>query len=119
MQRRHPLKLDGELLELVRVTLDGEELPASKYVLTDKDLTINTVPSTPFTLEIETICDPEANKALSGLYRSQGVYCTQCEAEGFRRITYFPDRPDVMSRLHGDASKPIRSSCRCCSRTAI
>src|SRR6478672_8899099 len=97
--RAHPLKLDGELLELVRVTLDGQDLPASKYVLTDRDLTIHTVPSAPFTLEIETICDPEANKALSGLYRSQGVYCTQCEAEGFRRITYYLDRPDVLSKF--------------------
>ena len=97
--KAQPLKLDGELLELVRVTLDGQDLPASKYVLTDKDLTIDTVPSTPFTLEIETICDPEANKALSGLYRSQGVYCTQCEAEGFRRITYYLDRPDVLSKF--------------------
>src|SRR6516165_5653047 len=51
--RKHSLKLDGELLKLVRVALYGEDLPASKYVVTDKDLTINTVPSTPFTLEIE------------------------------------------------------------------
>src|SRR5208337_2864348 len=97
--KAHPLKLDGELLQLVRIALDGEELPASRYVLTDKDLTVNNVPSAPFTLEIETICDPEANKALSGLYRSQGVYCTQCEAEGFRRITYYLDRPDVLSKF--------------------
>ena len=64
-----------------------------------KDLTINDVPSKPFVLEIETVCDPEANKALSGLYRSQGVYCTQCEAEGFRRIAYYLDRPDVLSKF--------------------
>ena len=96
---KHPLKLDGELLQLVRVAIDGKELPASRYGLTEKDLTIGTVPSAPFTLEIETICNPEANKALTGLYRSQGVYCTQCEAEGFRRITYYLDRPDVLSKF--------------------
>ncbi len=96
---KQPLTLDGELLQLVRVTLDGEELPASRYAVTEKDLTIRDVPSKPFTLEIETICDPEANKALTGLYRSQGVYCTQCEAEGFRRITYYPDRPDVLAKF--------------------
>ena len=97
--KAQPLKLDGELLKLVRVALNGEEVPASNYVLTEKDLTINAVPSGPFTLDIETVCDPEANKALSGLYRSQGVYCTQCEAEGFRRITYYLDRPDVLSKF--------------------
>ncbi len=97
--KTQPLKLDGELLQLVRVAVDGKELAARDYRVTDKDLTIHGVPSAPFTLEIETICDPEANKALSGLYRSQGVYCTQCEAEGFRRITYHLDRPDVLSKF--------------------
>ncbi len=97
--KAHALKLDGELLQLVRLALDGKELAAPDYQVTDKDLTIHRVPSAPFTLEIETICDPEANKALSGLYRSQGVYCTQCEAEGFRRITYYLDRPDVLSKF--------------------
>ena len=103
------LKLDGEMLKLVRVAIDGQELPAQRYKLTDKDLTIEGVPQKPFTLEIETVCNPEANKALSGLYRSQGVYCTQCEAEGFRRITYYPDRPDVLSkfrvRIEADAKE--------------
>ncbi len=93
------LKLDGELLRLVRVALDGEDLLAAGYTVTDKDLTIQNAPSKPFTIEIETICDPEANKALSGLYRSQNVYCTQCEAQGFRRITYYLDRPDVLSKF--------------------
>ncbi len=93
------LKLDGELLKLVRVSVDGVEVPASGYTLTDKDLTIKDAPAQPFALEIETICDPEANKALTGLYRSQNVYCTQCEAEGFRRITYYLDRPDVLAKF--------------------
>jgi aminopeptidase N len=94
-----PLKLDGEMLILVRVAIDGNELDEGHYKVNAKDLTIETIPSKPFLLEIETICNPEANKALSGLYRSQGIYCTQCEAEGFRRITYYPDRPDVLSKF--------------------
>jgi aminopeptidase N len=97
--RGRSLKLDGEFLKLVRVVLDGVELPAKRTSVTDKDLTIFEAPTQPFTLEIETICDPDANKALTGLYRSQGVYCTQCEAEGFRRITYHLDRPDVLSKF--------------------
>ncbi len=103
------LKLDGEMLKLVRVAIDGNELDASRHRVTDKDLTIEGLPQKPFTLEIETVCNPEANKALSGLYRSQGVYCTQCEAEGFRRITYYLDRPDVLSkfcvRIEADAKE--------------
>ena len=55
------------------------------------------VPSRDFMLEITTYCNPDANKALTGLYLSKGIYCTQCEAQGFRRITYFPDRPDVLA----------------------
>ncbi len=94
-----PLRLDGELLQLASVKLDGEDLPASRYAVTENGLTIHEPPSQPFTLEIETICDPDANRALTGLYRSQGVYCTQCEAEGFRRITYHLDRPDVLSKF--------------------
>ncbi len=93
------LKLDGEALRLVGVHLDGRALPAKRYSVTDKDLTIFDAPLQPFTLEIETICDPDANTALTGLYRSQGVYCTQCEAEGFRRIAYYLDRPDVLAKF--------------------
>ncbi|MFZ0571987.1 MAG: aminopeptidase N [Rhodomicrobium sp.] len=97
--KQSELKLDGEMLKLVRVAIGGEELDGSRYKVTDKDLTIEGVPLKPFTLEIETVCNPEANKALSGLYRSKNVYCTQCEAEGFRRITYYLDRPDVLSKF--------------------
>src|SRR5271165_7218713 len=82
------LKLDGEHLKLVHATIDGDRVDPARCKVTEKDLTIEGVPSRPFVLELETLCDPEANKALSGLYRSSGVYCTQCEAEGFRRITY-------------------------------
>jgi aminopeptidase N len=91
------LVLDGEHLELVGVELDGKPLGATDYTTTSTALTLTRPPKGPFTLEIETICNPEANKALSGLYRSKSIYCTQCEAEGFRRITYFLDRPDVLA----------------------
>jgi aminopeptidase N len=94
-----PLKLDGEMLKLVQVAIDGKVLDETQYKVAAKDLTIEAVPSKPFVLEIEVLCDPEANKALSGLYRSRDVYCTQCEAEGFRRITYYLDRPDVLSKF--------------------
>jgi len=92
-----PLILDGDGLSLVSLKLDGAALPADSYVATSDGLTIAQPPARPFTLEIETVVDPSANTQLSGLYRSSGTYCTQCEAEGFRRITYFPDRPDVMA----------------------
>jgi aminopeptidase N len=92
-----PLVLDGDGLSLTSLKLDGSPLPASDFVASPDQLTIPQPPNGPFTLEIETLVDPGANTQLSGLYRSSGTYCTQCEAEGFRRITYFPDRPDVMA----------------------
>ena len=92
-----PLVLDGDGLSLVSLRLDGATLLADSYVATPDNLTIPQPPNGPFKLEIETLVDPSANTQLSGLYRSSGTYCTQCEAEGFRRITYFPDRPDVMA----------------------
>ncbi len=97
-QKGAPLVLDGERLELKSVRLDGEPLDPSRYAVTATHLTITEVPQRPFTLEIVTICNPKANSELSGLYVSSNVFCTQCEAEGFRRITYFYDRPDVMAR---------------------
>ncbi len=92
-----PLALDGDDLTLTSLKLDGTALPSESYVATSDSLLIAQPPNGPFTLEIETLVDPSANTHLSGLYRSSGTYCTQCEAEGFRRITYFPDRPDVMA----------------------
>jgi aminopeptidase N len=92
-----PLVLDGDGLTLSALKLDGAPLPVESYVATPEQLTIPQPPNGSFTLEIETLIDPTANTQLSGLYRSSGTYCTQCEAEGFRRITYFPDRPDVMA----------------------
>ena len=97
-EARGPLVLDGELMELEGVKLDGKALGPSDYEQTPVALILKRPPAAPsFALEITTRINPEANKALNGLYRSRGVYCTQCEAEGFRRITYFLDRPDVLS----------------------
>ena len=93
------LVLDGEKITLHQVAINGTVLDKCHYMLTDNALSIPGVPQEPFTLEIENTCNPQANTALSGLYMSNGIYCTQCEAEGFRRITYFYDRPDVMARF--------------------
>jgi aminopeptidase N len=92
-----PLTLDGDALDLRGVKLDGATLPPEQFVATADRLTIAQPPHRPFRLEIETVVDPSANTQLMGLYRSGAIYCTQCEAEGFRRITYFLDRPDVMA----------------------
>ncbi len=91
-----PLHLDGEAIELVSVMLDGRELKRSEYRLTQDALIIEDAPDS-FTLQVETTCAPSKNTTLMGLYVSGGRFCTQCEAQGFRRITYYPDRPDVMS----------------------
>ena len=91
-----PLVLNGEHLKLVSVTVDGKKMPASEYQVNDETLTITSVPEN-FTLEIITEISPANNTALEGLYVSKGIFCTQCEAEGFRRITYFLDRPDVLA----------------------
>ena len=93
-----PLQLDGSHQTLLGVKLDGDILSADAYQLSDEQLIIQKVPNQ-FTLEIETQINPRANTALEGLYLSSGLLTTQCEAEGFRRITYFPDRPDVMARF--------------------
>ena len=90
------LVLHGEKLVLNRVVLDENEL--TNYVLTPETLTISNVPKT-FTLIIENTINPKENTALEGLYLSNGMLCTQCEAEGFRKITYFLDRPDVMTKF--------------------
>src|SRR5262247_2749476 len=92
-----PLVLDGESLKLRTLKLDGAALPPDQFVATPDRLTIAQPPHRRLRLDIETVIDPSANTQLLGLYRSGAIYCTQCEAEGFRRITYFPDRPDVMA----------------------
>lgn len=90
------LSLNGEHLLLRSVKLDNKRLTTKDYLLSDTHLTIP-VQSSHFTLVIETEINPEENSSLEGLFKSGGAFCTQCEAEGFRRITYYPDRPDVMS----------------------
>ena len=107
-----PLVLNGEMMELVSIALDGTALDPSGYKVTSDALTLPRVPDRAFTLTLETTCNPEANASLSGLYRSRGIYTTQCEAEGFRRITYYLDRPDVLAtfttRIEAEsASAPV------------
>ncbi len=107
-----PLVLDGEDLKLTAVSVDGTKLDPERYTATPDRLTIPQPPHRPFVLHVETVVDPSANTQLMGLYRSGNTYCTQCEAEGFRRITYFPDRPDVMAvfttRIEADrAEAPV------------
>ncbi len=93
-----PLILDGDGLLLKRIEVDGKALTAADYQATPDQLVIPTPPSAQtFQLVLETEIAPSANQALMGLFRTSGVYCTQCEAEGFRRITYFLDRPDILS----------------------
>ncbi len=91
------IELMGEALELQSVKLDGKLLSGTEYTVTPHGLTIFSVPEKCI-LEIQTRIKPQENTSLSGLYKSSGNFCTQCEAEGFRRITYFPDRPDVMAK---------------------
>ncbi len=92
-----PLILNGEDLELLRIAIDEDDLAPDAYSRDEKTLTIHRPPHA-FMLDIETTIAPDRNTALSGLYLSNNMFCTQCEAEGFRRITYFPDRPDVLAR---------------------
>ncbi len=110
--RRNPqgrggaLVLDGDELQLTSILLDGQPLAKDRYEALPEQLTFFSPPEGPFRLDIHTVLDPTANTKLMGLYRSGSAYCTQCEPEGFRRITYFLDRPDVMSvytvRLEAD-----------------
>jgi len=116
-EHAEPLVLDGVRLKAVSVAVDGQTLAASAYAIDDEHLTIAATPDA-FSLETEVEIDPEGNTALEGLYMSGGRFCTQCESEGFRKITWFADRPDVLARftvrMEGDAA-----SIRGCSPTAI
>ncbi len=91
-----PLRLDGEKLTLKCIRINGQPLADGDFAVEPDGLTIFR-PGDVFTLEIETEISPETNTELSGLYISGNRFCTQCEAEGFRRITYYPDRPDVLA----------------------
>ncbi|WP_309089404.1 M1 family aminopeptidase, partial [Phenylobacterium sp.] len=93
-----PLRFNGERLKPVSVAIDGRVLGEAERAIDAEWLTIPDAPDA-FTLQTEVEIDPENNKALEGLYMSGGRFCTQCEAEGFRKITFWPDRPDVLSRF--------------------
>ncbi|MGF0536732.1 aminopeptidase N [Agrobacterium sp. ES01] len=93
-----PLVLDGDGLTMTSLLFDQIEMETDRYTATSDSLTIRDLPAdSPFEVTVTTLLNPSANTQLMGLYRSNGIYCTQCEAEGFRRITYFPDRPDVLA----------------------
>ncbi len=106
------LILKGEELTLEAIALNGKELTSSDYKISGHELTIFNVPDN-FELDITTKIYPQKNTALSGLYRSAKTYCTQCEAEGFRRITYFPDQPDVLSRFTTTISQTKQNILTC------
>ena len=93
-----PLRLDGRQLELLDIALDGVPLAPGAYLLDPEGLTIPAVPAS-FQLDTTVRINPAANTALEGLYHAGGIFCTQCEAQGFRKITFYPDRPDVMARF--------------------
>ena len=90
------LELDGEGLELLSVSVDGVELDSADYRVSARSLLIHSVPEQ-CVVACRTRIRPQDNTSLSGLYRSRNLFCTQCEAEGFRRITFYLDRPDVLS----------------------
>ncbi|MCX8508442.1 MAG: M1 family aminopeptidase, partial [Rhodobacteraceae bacterium] len=108
---RHDLFLHGEKLRLISAAIDGRRLSPSDYRLTGEGLTVpaDHLPSGPFLWEAEVEIDPAANTSLEGLYMSGGIFCTQCEAEGFRHITFYPDRPDVMApfKVRIEADMPV------------
>lgn len=95
-QNETPLVLNGENLVLKKIKMNDVELSSNEFEVSKTHLTVFKTP-TQFTLNIEVEINPEANKSCEGLYLSQGIFCTQCEAESFRKITYFLDRPDVMT----------------------
>jgi aminopeptidase N len=106
-----PLVLNGEGLTLHSIVINGATLKGDEYQYADDLLTIRKPPQKPFTLSIVQTCNPAANTALSGLYVSNNIFCTQMEAEGFRRFAFMQDRPDVMAtyrvRLEAPQSLPV------------
>jgi aminopeptidase N len=103
-----PLTLHGQEMSLERVALNGQVLTNGQYQVDDESLTIAN-PGDQFVVETEVLINPAANTSLEGLYKSRTMFCTQCEAEGFRKITYYLDRPDVLSefvtRIEADKSE--------------
>ncbi|MBL4751512.1 MAG: aminopeptidase N [Amylibacter sp.] len=98
----HDLRLDGRNLKLIRAAIDGRVLGDDEILQDAEGLRIpaDLIPQNGFTWEAEVEVNPAENTALEGLYMSNGMYCTQCEAQGFRKITYYPDRPDVMATFN-------------------
>jgi aminopeptidase N len=105
----HGLSLDGENLRLIEARIDGKPLGEADHQVTPQGLTVPAERLSPegFTWQAEVEIAPEANTALEGLYMSKGMYCTQCEAEGFRKITFYPDRPDVMAPFRVRIESPL------------
>ncbi|KAK4488310.1 hypothetical protein RD792_004066 [Penstemon davidsonii] len=93
-----PLVLDGADLKLISLHVNGKELKNEDFHVDSRHLTLTSPPSEKFTLEIVTEIYPQANTSLEGLYKTTGNFCTQCEAEGFRKITFYQDRPDIMAK---------------------
>jgi len=108
------LRLDGEDITLSRVLVNGESV---SFRVEDQQLVLENLPQEPFQLEIRNTCHPVKNTQLSGLYTSSGGFFTQCEAQGFRRITYFLDRPDVMS-VYQVTLRADKKPTQCCCPTA-
>ncbi len=108
-QHQRPLVLHGQELELIRVSINGRDLTEEAYRVSVESLTIDSV-GDEFELQTVAHLNPHANTSLEGLYCSRGMYCTQCEAEGFRKITYYLDRPDVLSEF---TTKVIASKSSC------
>jgi aminopeptidase N len=102
-----PLVLDGDELKLSSIAIDGAPLVLSAYASDANSLTVVEPPHRRFVLETEVMLDPAANTKLMGLYRSSGTWCTQCEPEGFRRITYYLDRPDVLATFNVRITAPL------------
>ena len=100
------LRLDGEDLNLLEIAVDDDQLTESDYTVDSEGLTLLSPPIHDFTLSTRVAISPQENTRLEGLYLSNGIYCTQCEAEGFRRITYFLDRPDVMASYEVEIRAP-------------
>ncbi|MCP5088186.1 MAG: aminopeptidase N [Rhodobacteraceae bacterium] len=110
----HNLRLDGQELRLISARIDGKQLKADEVLHDVEGLTVphDLVPQGAFDWVCEVEINPQANTSLNGLYMSNGMYCTQCEAEGFRKITYYPDRPDVMAKFDVkiESDLPVRLS---------
>lgn len=107
-QQMISLVLHGQALELLELSIDGKSLEEKEYLIDSESLHVHEIPDS-FVLECKTLIRPQENTSLEGLYKSKKMFCTQCEAEGFRKITYYLDRPDVLSRftttIEADKSK--------------